>query len=221
MDNVKYFESNTGVQTIVRELRDANLQKDRHRFRGNLRRLGTIMAYEISSQLYGRHDHIEVTTPLGIKKQSVLGEYPVIVNVLRAANCFVDGFLEVFRQSDVSFIAAARNEETLETTVYYEAVQDIEGKDIVIPDVMLATGASSIAALDVLERYGTPKKIYLAFAIAAPEGVEALKEKLKGVKSELFLGSIDDCLNDKGYIVPGLGDAGDLCYGSKFKPGED
>ena len=128
----------------------------------------------------------------------------------------MDGFLEVFKQSSVSFLAAARDEKTLQTKIFYEAMQNLEGRDLIIPDTMLATGNSIVAAADVIGKYGMPRNIFLQAVIAAPEGVRAVQKRLPNAK--LYIGSLDKCLNEHGYIVPGLGDAGDLCYGSKENP---
>ncbi|MBW2963510.1 uracil phosphoribosyltransferase [Candidatus Woesearchaeota archaeon] len=210
-DTNSIFKRNSIKDNLLARIRAS---ENRHQLRNDLKLLGTLMAYEISKEL--EYKKIRVSTPLGVKNQYSLEEYPVIINILRAANPFVEGALEVFRESDVSFIASARNEQTLEADLNYEAVQNLNHRTILVPDVMLATGNSLIASLESLKKYGEPKQIFIQTAIASKQGIKAVFRKFPDAK--VYAASVDEKLNDQGYIVPGLGDAGDLCYGGKFKP---
>ncbi|MFH1211985.1 MAG: uracil phosphoribosyltransferase [Candidatus Woesearchaeota archaeon] len=215
-ERIVCFEGNSIMQEIISELRDVDIQKNRHRFRENLRLLGILMAYEISKELEYRH--AEVETPLGIKCQKKLAEYPVIINVLRASNPLIEGFSHVFRESPVGFVAAARDEHTLEANIGYTAIPSLDNKDVIVPDVMLATGNSLIATLNLLEGFGRARQMFVHAVIAAPEGIRAVRERIP--EARLYIGCIDERLNERGYIVPGLGDAGDLCFGEKFLQGK-
>lgn len=198
---------------FISELRDVSIQKDSLRFRRNLERLGEVLAYKISETL----DFAEQTvqTPLAQTPQTLLVEFPVLATVLRAGLPFHQGFLNYFDRSNCAFVAAYRNEGGRQLTVHvdYLAAPDLQDKVLVLVDPMLATGKSLVLTYKALLRYGTPKRFIIAAAIASPEGVEHLLEELPGV--ELWVGALDDSLNEQSYIVPGLGDAGDLAFGAK------
>ncbi|WP_215224332.1 uracil phosphoribosyltransferase [Echinicola shivajiensis] len=197
-------------------LRDINIQKDRLRFRTNLERLGQILAYEISKALsYEEHT---IATPLAKTNSKKLKSQPVLISILRAAMPFYNGFLNYFDEADSGFIGAYRKEnegEELSIEFNYLAAPLLAGKEVIIIDPMLATGKSLITTIDHLLQHGNPKKIHIAAAIAAPEGIDYIKENLK-TPYQLWIGALDEKLNDKAYIVPGLGDAGDLSFGPKL-----
>jgi len=197
------------------EIRDIEVQGDRQRFRNNLKRIGAILAYEMSKSL-DYHDKI-ITTPLSDITQKVLKDQPMLISIMRAGMPFFDGVLEFFDQSDAGFIGAYRTNNfatSKEISVNYLAVGDITDKIVVIADPMLATGKSIVDSIENLRTSGVPKKIFILAVIAAPEGIKYLEENV-GLPIELWCAAIDDKLDEKSYIVPGLGDAGDLSYGLK------
>lgn len=206
---------NSIANEFLRELRDTGIQGDRLRFRTNLTRLGMVMAYEVSKQL----DYVpaKVTTPLATTTMPKLTEQPVLLTILRAGVPFFQGFQQVFDRSDMGFIGAYRKEGEQELTIKLEylATPDLEGRTVILIDPMLATGRSVIDVTNAIVRNGRPKHIHLASVIAAPEGIAYL-EKNFGLPHTLWTFAIDEKLNDKFYIVPGLGDAGDLSYGDKM-----
>ncbi|WP_186753928.1 uracil phosphoribosyltransferase [Echinicola salinicaeni] len=197
-------------------LRDISVQKDRLKFRTNLERLGQILAYEISKTLcYEEHT---ISTPLAETHSKKLQSQPVLISILRAAMPFYNGFLSFYDEADSGFIGAYRKEnegEELSIEFNYLAVPSLEEKEVIIIDPMLATGKSLITTIHHLQQHGNPKKIHIAAAIAAPEGIDHIKANLK-IPYELWIGALDEKLNDKAYIVPGLGDAGDLSFGPKL-----
>ncbi|KOF02506.1 uracil phosphoribosyltransferase [Roseivirga seohaensis subsp. aquiponti] len=206
---------NSIANTYLAELRNVEVQNDRLRFRTNLQRLGTLMAYEISKTLHFEKQKIQ--TPLAITAEQTISDSIVLVSILRAAVPFMNGFLDVFDHSEVGFIGAWRKEETenIEVALEYSAAPNLEGKTLILIDPMLATGKSLVASLNQILKNGKPAGIYLASVIAAPEGIEYLKRNIE-VDHELWIWAVDEKLNDKSYIVPGLGDAGDLSFGSKL-----
>jgi len=194
------------------ELRDAVLQKDRMRFRRNLERLGEILAYEISKKL--SYESKIVKTPLGELSAQVLIEHPLLITVLRAGIPFHQGFLNVFDHADCGFIGAWRTEKEEEVRINmdYISVPAVHQKPVVLIDPMLATGRSVLAALKQLQSKGTPTHIYIVSVVAAPEGIQLLRENIT-LPYSLWTCAVDEKLNSSFYIVPGLGDAGDLSYG--------
>jgi uracil phosphoribosyltransferase len=200
---------------FLAELRNVQVQKDSMRFRKNLERLGEVLAYEVSKTLSFQTK--EVVTPLENTAMAVPSDQVVLVAVLRAALPFYQGFLNFFDQAESGFIGAFREEGTEKLTVNlgYHASPSLDDKVLILVDPMLATGQSCVAALQTLLQHGTPKAIHLVAAIAAPEGVQHLAEHISQPYS-LWLGTLDERLNEKAYIVPGLGDAGDLAFGAKL-----
>jgi uracil phosphoribosyltransferase len=200
---------------FLAELRNVQVQKDSMRFRKNLERLGEVLAYEVSKTLSFQTK--EVVTPLENTAMAVPSDQVVLVAVLRAALPFYQGFLNFFDQAESGFIGAFREEGTEKLTVNlgYHASPSLDDKILILVDPMLATGQSCVAALQTLLQHGTPKAIHLVAAIAAPEGVQHLAEHISQPYS-LWLGTLDERLNEKAYIVPGLGDAGDLAFGAKL-----
>ncbi len=204
------------LHQFVSELRDTTVQTDRARFRKNIERIGQIMAYEISKELEWKD--IEVTTPLGTHTSSQLAEQPVLATILRAGLSMHQGLLSFFDHADCAFISAFRkhhdNSHDFEIVVEYLASPDINGKTLLLIDPMLATGQSIELTYKAILQRGTPKKLHIVSLIGSLDGVNYLKEKLP--HATLWLADMDDTLNADGYIVPGLGDAGDLSFGEKL-----
>ncbi|RDC61458.1 uracil phosphoribosyltransferase [Adhaeribacter pallidiroseus] len=199
---------------FISELRNVEVQRDSMRFRRNLERLGEVLAYKISTQLTYAPQQIQ--TPLASCEQQQLTDYPVLATVLRAGLPFHQGFLNYFDQSPSAFVAAYRLEATSEITVNvdYLAGPSLEERVLLLVDPMLATGTSLALTYKAMLRFGTPREVHIAAAIASPEGVKHIQEQLP--EAILWLGALDDHLNERAYIVPGLGDAGDLAFGSKI-----
>lgn len=201
---------------FIAELRDVNIQKDSLRFRHNLKRIGQVAAYEISKTL--EYEEKEVITSLGAAFAPVLKEYPVIFPILRAGLPLHDGVLDFFDQSQSGFISAYRKVEKNEKftiKIEYISSPDLTDKVVIICDPMLATGASAVAACKAIVANGLPKHTHIVSAIASMEGIDFLKKKLSRSEFTIWTGGIDEELTAQAYIVPGLGDAGDLAYGSK------
>ncbi|OOG78520.1 uracil phosphoribosyltransferase [Algoriphagus sp. A40] len=200
---------------FIADLRDVSVQGDRLRFRKNLERVGEIMAYEISKSF--PYQTKEVQTPLAITSVRIPSVNPVIFAVLRASLPFYNGFLNFFDKAESGFIGAFREEGEGEIKINlgYHASPSIKGKTLILADPMLATGKSFIRSIETILTHGTPEIIHIAAAIASPEGIEYLKERII-VPYKLWIGSVDKSLNAQSYIVPGLGDAGDLAFGEKL-----
>ncbi|MEB2774972.1 uracil phosphoribosyltransferase [Algoriphagus sp. D3-2-R+10] len=201
---------------FLREMRDIRIQSDRMRFRRNLERMGELLAYEISKSFEYISEEIE--TPLTSTSALKPIEQPVIISVMRASLPFYNGFLNYFDQADSGFIGAFRDEsQPGEITVQlgYHASPSLEGRVIILADPMLATGKSLVESINTILSHGTPKHIHIASVIAAPEGIQYIKENAPCIHS-LWVGAIDEKLNHRSYIVPGLGDAGDLAFGPKL-----
>lgn len=210
-------EKNSVLNHFLGEIRDVNIQKDRLRFRRNIERIGEIMAYEISKEL--QYNNWDITTPLGVKNSTEISDKIVICSILRAGLTLHNGFLNYFDGAENGFISAYRfhpnNDDNFEIKVEYEAVSDINDSNLILVDPMLATGQSIVAVFNKLIAKGVPKEIHLAVVIAAPEGINYL-ESLLPDNCHLWIASIDEKLNEKNYIIPGLGDAGDLAFGTKL-----
>jgi uracil phosphoribosyltransferase len=201
---------------FIAEIRDVEIQKDRMRFRRNLQRIGEILGYEISKTL----EYIpgEVQTPLSVAPTFQLNDQVVLSTILRAGVPFYDGFLNVFDKADSAFVGSYRapsNDDNIEIKMEYTSSGNLDGKVLILVDTMLATGNSFISAFEGLAKNGTPKHVHIAAAIGSKSGVAFIGGKL-AVPHSIWLGALDPMLNDKAYIVPGLGDAGDLCYGPKL-----
>jgi uracil phosphoribosyltransferase len=200
---------------FLNEIRDVQIQKDRLRFRSNLFRLGEIMAYEISKKLeYGPET---VSTPLGLLSSSALKSNPVIITVLRAGLPYFQGFMNYFDQADAGFIGAYRKEgeAELKINLEYLATPGLEGREVILVDPMLATGKSFIRSATALLQQGKPSHLHIAALIAAPEGIDYIQKNMPGPYT-LWTFAVDEKLDHRFYIVPGLGDAGDLSYGDKL-----
>ena len=199
------------------ELRDAVIQQDRMRFRRNLERVGEVMAYEISKSF--EYDDEEVATPLGVKEIRTMHEQPVIATILRAGLPFHNGMLSMLDQADSAFIAAYRkydkNEEDSEIRVEYFSSPDLEGRILILCDPLLATGESIVKTLKGLMDEMTPKEIHIAVAVASQDGLDYVKRTMSRLPLTIWVGSIDEELTARAYVVPGIGDVGDLAYGEK------
>lgn len=219
MEVIDFSKTNSVMNQYMAELRDRNIQKNRLLFRHNVKRIGALMAYEISKTL--DYKPKTVTTPLGTIDIPLPKDDMVIATVLRAGLPFHEGFLDVFDKADNGFVSAFRmyiNREHTEVGIHteYIATQSVKNKTLLIVDPMLATGGSLAAAIDSLLQAGKPKKIHLCCIIAAPEGLEVVKEALPE-GSTIWCAAVDQGMNEQKYIVPGFGDCGDLCYGEKLQ----
>jgi len=206
-------EGNSIANQFMAELRDKSIQGDRMKFRKNLERLGQIMAYEISRKLAFKS--VEVTTPLGKTSIHVPEESPVLITVMRAGLGYFQGFVDYFDKSDCGFIGAYREEGSGVINLEYAAAPSIEGKKVILIDPMLATGSSFIESVNAMGRLGVPAHIHIAALVASPQGIGFIKDKLK-LPHTIWTWAIDDTLDGNAYIVPGLGDAGDLSFGIKL-----
>lgn len=218
MEIINLENSPSLLNRFVRELRDTSIQNDPLRFRKNLERIGEIMAYEISKRL-AYHDE-EVTTPLDKVKQKESSEKIVLATILRAGLPFHQGFLNYFDHADNAFVSAYRRYrekgDKFDVVVEYLASPDINGKTLIIVDPMLATGASMELGYKAILQNGTPAKIHVASVIASQQAVEYVAEAFPQEITTVWCAAIDPQINSHSYIVPGLGDAGDLAFGVKL-----
>jgi len=211
---VNLSEQHSLISNWVSELRDMEVQTDRMRFRRNLERIGEAAAYEISKVL--PFTEKEVQTPLGIATSKVLQHQPVLATILRAGLPLHQGLLNYFDKADNAFISAYRKHKkdgSFEISLDYISCPELENRVLIISDPMLATGASLVKTIHFLKEEGHPKEIHIVTAIACTVGIEYVKREEPSVT--IWCGDIDDELTAKGYIVPGLGDAGDLAFGEK------
>ncbi len=206
------------IGEIVSQLRDVNVQTDRMRFRRNLERLGEIIAYEISKKMPSKTTEIE--TPLGIAECGVLEEQPVLATIMRAGLPMHTGMLNMFDKADNAFISAYRkHHKSGKFTIKMEYIScpDLEERIVILADPMLATGASLVLSVKQLLEYGEPAHIHIVSAIASTVGIDEIRKNFSSDKMSIWTAAIDDELTAKGYIVPGLGDAGDLAFGEKLQ----
>ncbi len=210
-------EVNSILNHFLGQIRNVAVQQDSMRFRRNMERIGEIMAYEMSKELHYRA--VDIQTPMGFKKTSEIEDQLVLCTILRAGLPLHTGFLNYFDDAENGFISAfrhhPRNDDYFDIVVQYKAVPDISNKYLVLIDPMLATGQSIVAVFNKLMETATPKEIHIAVVIAAPEGIAHLQEHLPN-HCHLWIAAIDEQLNGEKYILPGLGDAGDLSYGAKL-----
>lgn len=210
-------ENNSVLNHFLAQLRNINVQNDSMRFRRNIERIGEIMAYELSKNL--SYKNVAIQTPLGIKKTTEIAENLVLCSILRAGLPLHNGFLNYFDHAENSFVSASRhhpnNDDYFEILVEYQAVSNLNNKTLLLLDPMLATGHSIMAVYKNLIANATPGQVHIVVVIAAPEGIKHLQENLPD-NCHLWVASLDEKLNEKNYIVPGLGDAGDLAYGNKL-----
>ncbi|XMO87873.1 uracil phosphoribosyltransferase [Algibacter sp. AS12] len=209
---------NSILNKFIAEIRAVNIQKDSMRFRRNIERIGEILGYEMSKTLSFNSETIE--TPLGQSNIDLPNNEVVLCSILRAGVPLHNGLLNYFDGAENAFISAYRhhkhNPESFEIIVEYLACPSLEGKTLILADPMLATGQSMLATFEALKPFGTPKEIHLISVIGAQEGVDFVAQHFDK-NTHLWIATIDKTLNDKGYIVPGLGDAGDLAFGEKLQ----
>jgi len=209
-------KENSIFNSFLAELRDVNIQKDNMRFRRNLERVGEIFAYEISKTM--KYEKRDVETPLGEAHMNQLAEQPVLATILRAGLPMHQGMLNYFDHAENAFISAYRKYDADEDFVIkldYISSPGLQNKILILSDPMLASGGSIIASLEGLFEKGAPSHTHVVCLLASEEGIKAIKKKFSLKKMTLWIGAIDDELTAKAYIVPGLGDAGDLAYGKK------
>ncbi|MBQ4355471.1 MAG: uracil phosphoribosyltransferase [Bacteroidales bacterium] len=207
---------NSIFNQYIAELRDEIIQKDPIRFRRNLERLGEIFAYEISKTF--TYHPVEVTTPLGTKTMQLMQEQPVLATILRAGLPLHQGMLNIFDHADNAFISAFRKhypDGSFDIQVGYMSSPDMEDRVLILCDPMLASGQSMVCAYNDILAQGKPKYIHVVSVIASTFGVQYLHDNLPDTDCTIWLGAVDDELTAQSYIVPGLGDAGDLAYGCK------
>ncbi len=217
MKVINLGEKNSVINCFMGQLRDINYQRNRTLFRGNLERIGRIMAYELSQTL--QYTEKSIQTPLGIKQVPTYDNHIVIGTVLRAGLAFHQGFLDIFDQADAGFVAAYReegNKEELKIQLDYIAAPRLAGSTFLLVDPMLATGQSLGIAYQAFTKLGTPEKLHICCVIASEEGINYLQKLFPEDNVTLWVAAIDPKLNEAAYIVPGLGDAGDLSFGEKI-----
>jgi uracil phosphoribosyltransferase len=213
---INLSEQHSLVSNWVSELRNTDVQNDRLRFRRNLERIAEVIGYEISKKL--EWEEKEITTPMGIASSKVLTVQPVLATILRAGLAMHNGLLNYFDKADNAFISAYRKHNadgSFDISLEYMSCPDIENRVVIISDPMLATGASLVKSIHFLKEEGNIKELHIVCAIACTVGIEYIKRAEP--KATIWCGDIDDEITAKGYIVPGLGDAGDLAYGAKLQ----
>ena len=219
MEIINLTERNSIMNRFMAELRDKQYQQNRLLFRNNIRRIGEYMAFEISKTFTYKDE--EVVTPLGTSNIALPQDDVVVATILRAGLPFHEGFLSVFDHAENAFVSAYRmytNREHTEVGIHteYMAAPSAEGKTLIIADPMLATGGSMAAGYEALVKTGQPKHTHIACVIATPEGLEVVRQALPDDRATIWCAAIDPGMNDHKSIVPGFGDAGDLCYGEKL-----
>ena len=208
---------NSIINQFISEIRDVTIQQDRMRFRRNLERMGEIFAYEISKEL--NFKGLEVTTPLGLAVVPVLEEQPIVATILRAGLPLHQGILNYFDKAENGFISAYRKHHkdgSFEIKLEYVSCPSIENRILILCDPMLATGASMVSTYKAMLEMGKPKHTHIVSVLASTQGVEYVKSQLPMERISIWAAAIDEELTAQSYIVPGLGDAGDLAYGTKI-----
>lgn len=217
MEIIEIQKKASVVNSYLAEIRDVNIQKDPLRFRTNIERLGMLMAYEVSKSL--DYEFRDVVTPLGVSNVNLPIDKIVVGTVLRAGLPMHSGVLNVFDRAENCFVSAYRrytSEDRFEIELEYVATPSLDGKVLLMVDPMLATGMSLAKTILALRKYGKPKYVHVMSIIGSPEGIENLKQTIQDIDVTLWIGAIDTHLNEHKYIVPGLGDAGDLAFGCKI-----
>lgn len=213
----QFDQTNSILNTFISEIRDINIQKDSMRFRRNIERIGEALAYELSKSL--DYEEASVQTPLGIKKMYLSSDKLVLCSVLRAGLPLHHGILGYFDGAENAFISAYRhhpnNGDEFEVIVKYLAAPSLDDKVLILTDPMLATGKTLENVLEALKSHGTPKQIHIISVIGSKMGIAKVEETFPE-NTQLWIAAVDEGLTSKGYIVPGLGDAGDLSYGVKL-----
>ena len=216
METINLGKQNSIFNHFIREIRDVKIQNDSMRFRRNIERIGEIFAYEISKKM--EYKTKDITTPLGISTESLIKEKPVLATILRAGLPLHQGLLNYFDSSENAFISAYRKHKkggNFEIKIEYMASPDLDGKTLILCDPMLASGSSMILAIEAILTRGTPKHIHIVSVISSSEGVGYVKENIPMQNCTLWLGAEDEEMTAQSYIIPGLGDAGDLAFGDK------
>ncbi len=211
-------EKDSIFNQFLSEIRSQEIQKDSMRFRRNMERLGELFAYEISKKL--EYVEKEVISPLGISHMKLIKEYPILATILRAGLPLHQGMLNYFDSAECAFISAYRRHHKngrFDIQLEYASSPSLEKKNLVLIDPMLATGASMALTYKALLQFGKPKHTHIVVAIASMEGINYLKRKVGTKDVTIWTGAIDDEMTAQSYIVPGLGDAGDLAFGNKFQ----
>lgn len=213
---INLSEKHSLVSNWVSELRDVEIQQDRMRFRRNLERIAEVIGYEISKKMEWVEK--EVTTPLGTSNSKVLKDQPVLATILRAGLGMHTGLLNYFDKGDNAFISAYRKHNpdgSFDIHMEYMSCPEIDGRVVILSDPMIATGSSLVKSIEFLKEEGEIKQLHIACAIACTVGLEFVKRAFPN--ATIWCGDVDDEITAKGYIVPGLGDAGDLAFGSKMQ----
>ncbi len=217
MEIINLSEQNTILNRFVSELRDVNIQQDSMRFRRNVERIGEIMAYEISKRL--NYESVDTQTPLGTSTTNIPTDPIVIATILRAGLVYHQGFLNYYDRAENAFVSAYRkykeNHQSFHIHIEYIASPRIDGKVLILTDPMLATGGSMDLSYQALVTKGQPKHIHIATIIASQQAVDYCQQNFPEHNTTIWAAAIDPELNESAYIVPGLGDAGDLAYGEK------
>jgi uracil phosphoribosyltransferase len=212
---VNLSQQHSIFNNFIAEIRDEQIQKDPMRFRFNMERIAEILGYELSKKMATKS--VAVQTPLGISDETVISDEPVLATILRAGLAMHNGLLRVFDRSDSAFVSAFRKHTTpeeFEIYVEYLASPQLDGRTWIISDPMLATGSSMVTVYKALLKSGKPSKVYIVSAIATPDAIDLIKRNFPD-NTEIWVGAIDTELTAQSYIVPGLGDAGDLAFGIK------
>jgi len=212
-------KQNSVVNNFIAELRDKKIQEDGLRFRWNLEKTGEILAYEISKKF--DYEKMLIKTPLGTSEMEIMKQFPYIITILRAGIPFFKGFINIFNHAESGFIGAYRSNQDhnkkhqFEIEMGYTAIGNVNNKPVILVDPMVATGKSILKAVEYIMNYGQPSRLYIAALIGAWEGYHYLAKNIK-IPVEFWFGDIDEHLDDKSYIIPGLGDVGDLSFGKKL-----
>lgn len=217
MKVIEMCKTNSIMSQFLSELRSVDIQRDSMRFRRNLERIGETIAYEVSKTL--RYESVEIDTPLGVSTMMLPLEFPVVASILRAGLPLHNGILNIFDKSENAFISAYRKYHKngeFDIELEYISSPDLTDKTVIVADPMLATGASMVMTYRALLEFGKPLHTHFVSVIGSVEGVEYVKKNIGAEKVSLWIASIDDALTAQAYIVPGLGDAGDLAYGKKL-----
>lgn len=204
----------SSVHSIMQALRDVNMQKNRYLFRKNIERLGFILAYELSKTL--EYKDTQTTTPLGIAQTKELENQPIIATILRAGIPLQQGASQLFADADLAYISAYRkytSETDFEVVVEYLATPDLNGRILILTDPMLATGRSLVSSYKEFIKKGSPKSVHILSVLGSKTGIEFVQKEIP--EATLWIAEVDEKLDDHGYIIPGLGDAGDLSFGEK------
>jgi len=216
METINLGKKNSVFNHFIREIRDINIQNDSMRFRRNIERIGEIFAYEISKKM--EYENTAISTPLGTSTEGLMKENPILATILRAGLPLHQGLLNYFDSSDNCFISAYREHKkdgSFEVRVEYMSSPDLDGKTVILCDPMLASGSSMILAIEAILSKARPKHIHIVVIIASAEGVNYVKDSITIRNCTLWLGAEDADMTAQSYIVPGLGDAGDLAFGEK------